>query len=103
MDKVNVSTEKPEGSLASLPTVKRDALMRIKTIIGHSQGIEKMINSDRYCIELLKQISAVQAQLRGLGHVLTKSHLEICMSDAIREGRGEEMIEEFGEALKYLD
>lgn len=91
------------GSLKSLPTMKRDALLRIKTIIGHAQGIEKMIESDRYCIDLLKQISAVQAQLKVLGQQLTRGHMEVCMAGAIRQGRGEETIDELMEVLKYLD
>jgi len=91
------------GSLSELPVMRRDALLRIKTIIGHAQGIEKMIDDNRYCIDLLKQMAAVQAQLKTLAQSITRGHMEVCMAKAIMQGHGEETIEEFFEALKYLD
>jgi len=88
--------------LAELPELKEEALRRIKTIVGHAQRIEKMLEGDRYCIDLLKQVAAVQAQLGKLAQLLTRGHMEICLSEAIRQGRGEEKIAELVEVLKYL-
>ncbi len=102
-ERATASPAAKEGSLHDLPAMKRDAQLRIKTIIGHAQGIEKMIESDRYCIDLLKQISAVQAQLKTLAQSLARGHMEVCMANAIQQGHGEETLDEFFEALKYLD
>ncbi len=71
-------------------------------MIGHVQGIDKMIEEERYCVDILKQIAAVQAQLSRVSHLLTNSHMKACMTDAVHAGHGDEMIEELMEILKYL-
>ena len=91
-----------KGSLAHLPREKKEALNRIRTVIGHAKGIEKMIEEERYCIDTLKQIAAVQSSLTKLSHILTKDHMRVCVSDAIKEGSGDEKIDELMEAIKYL-
>jgi DNA-binding FrmR family transcriptional regulator len=90
------------GGLAHLPELKREALERMRTVSGHIQAIEKMITEERYCIDILKQIAAVQASLSQVAHILTKSHLHACVTEAIQEGHGEEKIEELAAVLKYL-
>lgn len=91
-----------KGSLEQLPTEKQEALNRIRTVIGHSEGIEKMIEEERYCIDILKQVAAVQSSLSQLANLLTKDHMRVCVSEAIQEGEGEDKIEELVEVLKYL-
>ncbi|MFP4136319.1 MAG: metal-sensitive transcriptional regulator [Candidatus Acetothermia bacterium] len=91
-----------KGSLQQLPTEKEEALNRIRTVIGHSRGIEKMIEEERYCIDILKQIAAVQSSLSQLANLLTKDHMRVCVSEAIKEGEGEDKIDELVEVLKYL-
>ncbi|MBS3765066.1 metal-sensitive transcriptional regulator [Candidatus Bipolaricaulota bacterium] len=91
-----------KGSLEQLPTEKQEALNRIRTVIGHSKGIEKMIEEERYCIDILKQVAAVQSSLSQLANLLTKDHMRVCISEAIQEGEGEDKIEELVEVLKYL-
>ena len=91
-----------KGGLAILPSVKAEALDRIQTVVGHVKGIEKMIEEERYCIEILKQIAAVQASLAQISQTLTKGHMKTCMTEAIHKGRGDEKIEELIEILKYL-
>jgi DNA-binding FrmR family transcriptional regulator len=90
------------GSLKHLPQLKKEVLRRIRTVVGHVKGIEKMIEEERYCIDILKQIAAVQASLSQISHILTKGHMKTCMTDAIQAGHGEEMINELTEILKYL-
>ena len=92
----------PAGGLAQLPQLKREALERMRTVSGHVQAIEKMIAEERYCIDILKQIAAVQASLSQVAHILTKSHLHVCVTEAIQQGRGDEKIEELAAVLKYL-
>ncbi len=91
-----------KGSLENLPEEKQEALNRIRTVIGHSKGIESMIEEERYCIDILKQIAAVQSSLSKLANLLTKDHMRVCLSEAIKEGEGEGKIEELVEVLKYL-
>ncbi|MFQ6116905.1 MAG: metal-sensitive transcriptional regulator [Candidatus Bipolaricaulia bacterium] len=91
-----------KGSLTVFPKVKQEVLRRMKTVIGHVQGIDKMIEEERYCVDILKQIAAVQAQLSQVSHLLTKSHLKACMTDAVHAGHGDEMVDELMEILKYL-
>lgn len=97
-----ISTNGRKGSLEELPHEKEEALTRIRTVIGHAKGIEKMIEDERYCIDTLKQIAAVQSSLTKLSHLLTKDHMRVCVSEAIRDGSGDEKIDELIGALKYL-
>ena len=99
---VDEKQEGEKGSLEQLPSEKKEALNRIRTVIGHSRGIEKMIEEERYCIDILKQIAAVQSSLSKLANLLTKDHMRVCLSEAVREGKGEDKIEELVEVLKYL-
>lgn len=90
------------GSLHNLPQDKKEALNRVKTVVGHLKGIEKMIEEERYCIDILKQIAAVQSSLSKLANLLTRDHMRVCVSEAIKQGEGEEKIQELIEVLKYL-
>lgn len=97
-----IEKDQTKGSLEKLPSEKKEALERIRTITGHAKGIEKMIKEERYCIDILKQIAAVQSSLSRLANLLTKDHMRVCVSEAIREGEGEGKIDELVEVLKYL-
>jgi len=90
------------GSLAAHPEAKREAALLMRTIVGHVQGIERMIEEERYCIDILKQISAVQALLTKLAHIISEHHIKHCVRLAIEEGSGEEKIDELMETFKYL-
>ncbi|MFQ6116803.1 MAG: metal-sensitive transcriptional regulator [Candidatus Bipolaricaulia bacterium] len=91
-----------KGSLAVFPEVKQKLARRMRTVVGHTQGIERMIAEERYCVEILKQIAAVQGQLSYISHELIKAHMKSCVSDAIQAGQGDEVIDELSEILKYL-
>jgi DNA-binding FrmR family transcriptional regulator len=90
------------GGLHHLPQAKRDILRRIRTVRGHLEGIETMVEDERYCVEILKQIAAVQASLSQVAQMLTKGHMQTCLTEAIQSGQGEEKIEELMEVFKYL-
>lgn len=91
-----------EGSLGLEPAMKKQVSNRIRTVIGHAQGIDKMIEEERYCIDILKQIAAVQASLSKVAHAISESHMKHCVVAAVEQGQGEEKIEELMETLKYL-
>jgi DNA-binding FrmR family transcriptional regulator len=85
------------------PKHKRDALNRLKTIRGHLDAVVAMVEKERYCPEVMKQISALEASLERVNRVLLRNHLETCVPTAIAEGRAEEIVEELLEALRYTE
>jgi len=65
-----------------LPDVKKDATRRVNRIAGQVGGIQKMIEDDRYCVDILNQIAAVRSALDQLGVQMLTGHLESCVLGA---------------------
>ena len=84
-----------------LPRYKKDAALRLKVAAGHLEAVRRMVENDAYCVDVMKQLSAVQATLEGVQRICLRNHLSTCVSDAIQHGMGDEIIEELMEALKY--
>ena len=80
---------------------RREALLRMKGVTGHLQAVTDMIERDQYCVDVMKQIAAVQASLERVNRILLQNHLETCLSDSIRMGGGQRKIDELMEALKF--
>ena len=91
-----------KGSLAKELELKADILQRLRTAIGHLSAVERMAEGEQYCIDILKQISAVQASLSKVAYALADSHMKHCVHDAIAAGKGETKVDELLETLKYL-
>lgn len=81
---------------------KQKVINRLKRIEGQVRGIQKMVEEDRYCVDILVQISAIQSALKQVGFAVTERHINHCVSDAIRQGEGEETIEELMSVLKQF-
>ena len=64
-------------------------LKRLRRIEGQVRGLHKMIEEDRYCADIMAQISSVNEALRGVGRELMRNHLKHCASNAIRAGEKE--------------
>jgi DNA-binding FrmR family transcriptional regulator len=64
-------------------THKQDVLNRLKTIEGHVRGVQRMVEADTYCIDLLKQTRAIQQALAKLDSVILDEHLRTCVTTAI--------------------
>lgn len=75
---------------------------RLKRIEGQVRGIQKMVEEDRYCVDILVQISAIQSALKQVGFSVTERHINHCVSDAIKQGEGKESIEELMSVLKQF-
>lgn len=90
------------GSLREEPGLKVKMLRGLRTAGGHIEGIRRMVEEDAYCVDILKQIAAVQGILGRTARALAQSHTRHCVRHAIEEGHGEEKIEELFAALKYL-
>jgi DNA-binding FrmR family transcriptional regulator len=80
---------------------KQSALNRLKTVRGHLDGVLTMVENERYCPDVMKQVSALQASLERVNRVLLQNHLETCVPRAVAEGRSEEIVDELLETLKY--
>jgi DNA-binding FrmR family transcriptional regulator len=61
-----------------------NALLRLKTVEGHIRGIERMIEEDAYCIDVIRQIQAVQAALNKISSIILDEHLNSCLIMAVR-------------------
>lgn len=66
----------------------------LKTAAGQIEGISKMIDDDRYCVDISNQILAVQSILRKANNEILKAHLHICVKEAFNEGNEDKKIEE---------
>ncbi|MGH7881559.1 MAG: metal-sensitive transcriptional regulator [Candidatus Dormibacteraceae bacterium] len=81
----------------------KDALQgRLRRIEGQIRGIQKMVDEDRYCIDVLTQINAVEAALKGVALLLLRDHTEHCVADAIRAGEGSAKVRELSDAVERL-
>ena len=68
------------------PDAKERNLKRLRRIEGQIRGLQKMVEDDRYCADILTQLSAVHEALRGVGRELMRNHLRHCATEAIHEG-----------------
>jgi DNA-binding FrmR family transcriptional regulator len=80
---------------------KRDALLRLKTVRGHLDGVIRMVEAEAYCPDLMKQVAAAQASLERINRILLQNHLETCVTEAIQAGGGEAKIAELIDALRF--
>jgi CsoR family transcriptional regulator, copper-sensing transcriptional repressor len=71
------------------PEIKDKNLKRLRRIEGQVRGLQKMVEEDRYCADVLTQISSVQEALRAVGRELMRNHLRHCATQAIRTGGSE--------------
>ena len=69
---------------------KTDVVRRLKSISGHVKGIERMLADDAYCIDVIKQIQAVQAALNKVSAQLLENHLNSCVVTAIQSDNPQE-------------
>lgn len=80
---------------------KLSVLNRLKTVRGHIDAVIGMVEEERYCPEIMKQTSALQASLEKVNRILLQNHLETCVAHAVSEGRTAEIVEELMETMKY--
>lgn len=81
---------------------KQAVINRLKRIEGQVRGIQKMVEEDRYCMDILVQISAIQSALKQVGFSVSERHMKHCVHNAIQSGEGAEMIEELLGVMKQL-
>lgn len=67
---------------------------RLRSARGHLDGVIRMVDDDRYCIDVLHQLSAVQGALEGARREVLEGHLRGCVPEAVAEGRFGEVVDE---------
>lgn len=80
---------------------QKDLTNRLSRIEGQVRGIKKMVDSDAYCVDILTQVSAVQAALNSFNKRLLASHIRTCVAEEIRQG-DDGVIDELVETLQKL-
>ena len=76
--------------------------LRLNRIEGQVRGIKAMVEDERYCVDILNQVSAVQAALNGFSRVLLSNHIKTCVIDEIEAGNAEETVEELCKTIQKL-
>lgn len=82
---------------------KSDLKLRLKKISGQINGIDKMIDDGRYCVDVLQQILAARAALNKVALMILESHTKSCVVSAIREDRADQGIDELLAVLKQFN
>lgn len=78
---------------------KKALTTRLNRIEGQVRGIKKMIDSDTYCVDVLTQVSAVQAALTSLSRIMIDSHIKSCVVNGVKNG-DEKVLDELMDTLK---
>jgi DNA-binding FrmR family transcriptional regulator len=89
-------------ALAVDPDIKTSNLKRLRRIEGQIRGLQKMVEEDRNCADIMVQISSVQEALRAVGRALLRNHLRHCAAQAIGKGTPEEAEAMYDELLNLI-
>ena len=81
---------------------REKTLRMIKTARGQLDGIIKMVEEDRYCMEISNQLLAAQSILRKVNREIIHAHMKGCVRDAVEQGGGDDKIEEILSALDKM-
>lgn len=95
-DGAGESAEAGRTAVGVDPEIRTGNLVRLRRIEGQVRGLQRMVEEDRYCADVLTQISSVHEALRAVGRELLRNHLKHCATRAIRKGEteAEEMYDE---------
>lgn len=80
---------------------QRSVLNRLRTARGHLDAVVRMVEDDKYCPDVMKQLSAVQGSLERASRIVLRNHLETCVAAAMVAGRTDEIVDELMEALRF--
>lgn len=77
-------------------------IKRLNRIEGQVKGIQKMVEEERYCVDILVQISAIRSAINKVGNIILENHIKGCVSNSIKNGeleKSEELISELMETI----
>lgn len=84
------------------PAIKEINQKRLRRIEGQVRGLQKMVEEDRYCADIITQVASVQEALRGVARNLMKNHLHHCANKALRSGNKVEAEKMYDELLNLI-
>jgi DNA-binding FrmR family transcriptional regulator len=84
------------------PAPKNSNLKRLRRIEGQVRGIQKMVEQERYCADILMQVSSVQNALLGVSRELMRNHLKHCATQAVRKGPREKAAKVYDEIIDLM-
>ena len=87
----------------TLPQAKRDALKRLAYIEGHLAGIRRMVEQDKYCVDVLKQTFTVRRAIQKMESVLLEGHLQSCVIEGVKDGCEDQVLGELLELYALSD
>ena len=91
------------GKYDNLPDAKKDALKRLAYIEGHLSGVKRMVEEDKYCVDILKQTFAVRRAIQKLESRLLEGHLHSCVIEGVKDGREDQVLGELLELYALSD
>ena len=100
-DNPSTNVAPPEAPSGHRYQAEQQALVnRLRRIEGQVRGIQRMVAEDRYCVDILQQMAAITSGLQEVSLIVLRSHIEGCVSEAIRSGEEDELIEELMTAIR---
>jgi len=81
---------------------REQVLRRLRKIAGQVAGIERMVEQDRYCVDVLLQVAAVEGALDRVGHLVLASHVDTCVASAVESGKPGERKRKLDELLEVF-
>ncbi len=90
-------------AIAVDPEIKVSNLKRLRRIEGQVRGLQRLVAEERYCADILVQLSSVQEALRAVARELMRNHLRHCASEAIRDGSALRAEAMYDELLSLMD
>ncbi|WP_432666059.1 metal-sensitive transcriptional regulator [Wukongibacter baidiensis] len=85
--------------MSSYANEKKDILRRLKRIEGQVKGIQKMIEDERYCSDILIQIAAIRSAINKVGGIVLKDHLKGCVKNSLYQDNKDDVIDELIDTL----
>lgn len=82
---------------------RTDVMKRLSFIEGHIQGIRRMVEQDKYCVDVLKQTYAVRRAIEKMEALMLDGHLHTCVVEGIKDGREDEMVTELVELYELAN
>ncbi|MFQ5860704.1 MAG: metal-sensitive transcriptional regulator [Dehalococcoidia bacterium] len=86
-----------------LPNVKQEALKRLNYIDGHLSGVRRMVEEEKYCVDILKQTFAVRRAIERVESLLLEGHLQTCVVEGVRNGRDQQVLQELLELYNLAE
>jgi DNA-binding FrmR family transcriptional regulator len=86
---VQIGNDEGRKAVGVDPDIKDRNLKRLRRIEGQVRGLQKMVEEDRYCADILTQISSVHEALRAVGRELMRNHLKHCATSAIKSNESD--------------